>query len=311
MVERWGLPQKTLPNPRLIINVDRTKNKASAVTEVCVLNVLHQENQQLQQFYVMDLGFDWVLLRYPWLHEFNPQINWKGEGVVGEVTLKIIVNVWEKWRNLRRKALVASVQVNSTTVDETEIRRDMCTMWELELTMIEEQSDAEWGAMIAQTNFTQNWAKEANKAKQVPTAELPKEYKRHMQIFLEEVAKWFPPSRPKDHTIWLKPGTPDKIKCKIYPMMKQELEATRKILDDNLALGYIEECDNGGSPWLTPFFYTDKKDGGLRPLHDYQAVNSWTIKDNYPIPHIKQILEGLEGKELLTALDIRWGYHNI
>jgi Reverse transcriptase (RNA-dependent DNA polymerase)/RNase H-like domain found in reverse transcriptase len=31
----------------------------------------------------------------------------------------------------------------------------------------------------------------------------------------------------------------------------------------------------------------------------------------YPIPWIEQILEGLEGKELFTTLDIRWGYHNI
>ena len=88
-------------------------------------------------------------------------------------------------------------------------------------------------------------------------------------------------------------------------MTKQELEATQKFLDDNLALGYIEECDNGGSPWSTPFFYTGKKDGRLRLLQDYRAVNSWTIRDNYPIPRIEQILEGLEGKELFTALDIR------
>ena len=69
-----------------------------------------------------------------------------------------------------------------------------------------------------------------------------------MQIFSEEVAKQFPLSQPEDHAIQLKPGTLDKIKCKIYPMTKQELEATRKFLDDNLVLGYIKECDNRGSP---------------------------------------------------------------
>ena len=31
----------------------------------------------------------------------------------------------------------------------------------------------------------------------------------------------------------------------------------------------------------------------------------------YPILQIEQILEGLEGKVLFTALDICWGYHNI
>ena len=35
------------------------------------------------------------------------------------------------------------------------------------------------------------------------------------------------------------------------------------------------------------------------------------MQDVYPIPQIKQILEHLDGKTLFTALDIRWGYHNI
>jgi hypothetical protein len=35
------------------------------------------------------------------------------------------------------------------------------------------------------------------------------------------------------------------------------------------------------------------------------------VRDVYPIPWIEQILEALHGKELFTALDIRWGYNNI
>lgn len=97
----------------------------------------------------------------------------------------------------------------------------------------------------------------------------------------------------------------------MYPLTKQELVATREFLDKNLELGFIERCDEGGSPWSTPWFFTGKKDGGLRPLQDYRVVNSWTVRDVYPIPQIEQILEGLEGKMLFTALDIWWGYHNI
>ena len=77
-----------------------------------------------------------------------------------------------------------------------------------------------------------------------------------------------------------------------------------KFLDNNLALEFIEECDEGGSPWLMPWFFTGKKDEGLRPLQDYRVVNSWMICDMYPIPQIKQILEELEGKVLFMALDI-------
>jgi hypothetical protein len=85
----------------------------------------------------------------------------------------------------------------------------------------------------------------------------------------------------------LKPGAPSEINCKIYPLTKQELAVTREFLDKNLELGYIEECDlynPNGAPWSTPWFFTGKKDGGLRPLQDYQVVNSWTIHNLYLIP---------------------------
>jgi hypothetical protein len=176
-----------------------------------------------------------------------------------------------------------------------------------------EESNSEVWDTIARMNFAQDWSREANKAKQEQTAnaQLPEEYQRHAVVFLEEAAKRFLPSRPEDHAIKLKEGAPAEINCKIYPLTRPELEATRKFIDDNLKLGYIEECDKGGSPWSTPWFFTRKKDGGLRPLQDYRVVNSWMVRDVYPIPRIEQILEELEGKTLFTALDIRWGYHNI
>ena len=58
MVEWWGMPRKVLPRPQLIVNVDRTENKARMVTEAGILEVLHNGRQHLQRFYVTDLGFD-------------------------------------------------------------------------------------------------------------------------------------------------------------------------------------------------------------------------------------------------------------
>ena len=57
--------------------------------------------------------------------------------------------------------------------------------------------------------------------------------------------------------------------------------------------------------WGSPFFFIKKKDGSLRPVQDYRAVNSWTKRDVYPMPRIEQILEQLHGKVLFTTLDIR------
>ena len=59
--------------------------------------------------------------------------------------------------------------------------------------------------------------------KQGQTKMLLEEYQRHSRIFDKEAAKMFPPSRPEDHAIHLKPGAPSEINCKVYPLTKQEL----------------------------------------------------------------------------------------
>jgi hypothetical protein len=127
-------------------------------------------------------------------------------------------------------------------------------------------------------------------------------------VFSDQQATCFPPSRPEDHAIKLIPGAPETINYKVYPLMLAEQEATKKFLEENKWLGYIEKTD---SPWLSPWFFIKKKDRTLRPVQDYQEVNKWTVQDVYPIPCIEQILKSLHGKELFTVFDMHMGYNNV
>ena len=70
----------------------------------------------------------------------------------------------------------------------------MYVLQEPELTMIEEQCDAEWGTVVSRTNFAQDWVQEANEAKQalVLAAKVPDEYHWHNLVFSEKAAKHFP-----------------------------------------------------------------------------------------------------------------------
>jgi Reverse transcriptase (RNA-dependent DNA polymerase) len=168
-----------------------------------------------------------------------------------------------------------------------------------------------WGTIpttINRTNVAQEWAIEAAKQRNPRDAEVPIEYQQHEVVFSEKAAHCFPPSQPEDHAIQLKPDTPDMIKCKTYPLTKPEMDAAKKFLDENQAMGYIEPTN---SPYSSPFFFIKKKDGTLQPVQDYREINKWTIRDVYPIPQITHILEQLQGKMLFTALNIRWGYNNI
>ena len=53
-----------------------------------------------------------------------------------------------------------------------------------------------------------------------------------------------------------------------------------------------------------------KKDGKKRMVQNYQYLNEWTIKNNYPFPLISDVLENI-GTKVFTKMDLRWGYNNM
>src|SRR6267378_2636405 len=80
----------------------------------------------------------------------------------------------------------------------------------------------------------------ARQAEQYTTkVDVPEKYQQHARVFSEEVVQRFPPKRPWDHAIELKPGTPDVIDCKIYPLTQMEDQALVAFLEEQLKKGYI------------------------------------------------------------------------
>jgi len=86
------------------------------------------------------------------------------------------------------------------------------------------------------------------------------------------------------------------------------MEALKAFIDENLKEGKILPSK---SPQASPFFFVPKKDGTFHPCQDYRYVNSHTIKNAYPLPHISDLVDTLKHSHYFTKLDIRWGYNNI
>jgi len=40
-------------------------------------------------------------------------------------------------------------------------------------------------------------------------------------------------------------------------------------------------------------------------------LNEWTIKNNYPLPLISDVLENIGIKRVFTKMDLRWDYNNV
>ena len=62
---------------------------------------------------------------------------------------------------------------------------------------------------------------------------------------------------------------------------------------------------------MAPVFFVGKKDEKKRMVQDYRYLNEWTIKNNYPLPLISDVLENIGTKKVFMKMDLRWGYNNV
>ena len=58
-------------------------------------------------------------------------------------------------------------------------------------------------------------------------------------------------------------------------------------------------------------FFVGKKDGKKRMVQNYRYLNEWTIKNNYLLPLISNVLENIGTKKVFMKMDLRWGYNNV
>ena len=58
-------------------------------------------------------------------------------------------------------------------------------------------------------------------------------------------------------------------------------------------------------------FFVLKKDRKKRMVQDYQYLNSWTIKNNYPLPLISDLIDSIGKKKMFTKIDLCCGYNNV
>ena len=110
-----------------------------------------------------------------------------------------------------------------------------------------------------------------------------------------------------DHAIDLK-ETFKPQKGKIYPLPKNEREEVQNLVEDQLRKGYIRPSK---LPQTSPVFFVGKKDGGKRMVMDYQSLNDQTVKNNYPLPLIMELIDNMGSKKVFTKIDLRWGFNNI
>ena len=268
-VRRMKLGTWELAQPKKLYNINDTTNKAGNVTHYIDLMVETAGKRKEMRFLVSDVGREDAILGYPWLATFEPKFSWAH----GTIDVKNLPIVLRSINPTQEHSTIARITKEDIIVQLTE----------------------ECGTRGASIDLA---IKAHDKQKKTM---IPPKYKRFALVFSDEESQRFLPPRPWDHTIELKPDAPSHLQCKVYPMTCEEDEALNKFIDEQLLKGYIEPSK---SPYASPFFFVKKKDGKLRPVQDYWALNSWMVKNQYPLPLIPVLIRDLGGAFICSKLDV-------
>ena len=132
-------------------------------------------------------------------------------------------------------------------------------------------------------------------------------FHKYLKVFEKKDSERMLMRKTWDHAIDLREGFVPK-KGKIYPLSRVEREEVQEFVKDQLRKGYIRPSK---SLQMLPVFFVPKKDGKKRMVQDYRYLNSWTIKNNYPLPLISDLIDSIGKKKVFTKMDLRWGYNNV
>jgi hypothetical protein len=316
-----NIPTRPLTHPIPVYNIDGTANNAGAITDIADVILCYEQHSELTQLAVTRLGKQSLILGYNWLCNHNPEINWQTKDVkMSRCPLHSTCRVEDKHDTKRRKSTTSQInacrsgafptmteededessQVNTdetdeeaqdtgpafddnldSEVDDFTIEEDDCVFMAM-VHPVDPQHFVRASSMVSgrlAKAFTKN-LKPKGFEDIVPTS-----LHTYADVFSETAFDSLPERRKWDHTIELE-GKPSPGFRKVYPMTLTEQTEMDTFLEEALATGCIRQSK---SPLRAPVFFIKKKDGKLRFVQDYQALNAITRKNRYLLPLINAL----------------------
>jgi hypothetical protein len=339
-----NVPTHPLIKLILVYNIDGTANNAGTITDIADVILRYENHSERTQLAVTCLGKQSLILGYNWLCNHNPEINWQTKDVkMSRCLLQCSTCRAEDKRNAKiRKSTTSQINACRSGVfptmveedkdesphvnaDETdEEAQDTCPALDDDLDsdvddVTMEEGDCVFMTMVhlvdpqhfvrALSTVSRRLVEASAKNSKPKGFEdiVPTTLHEYADVFSETAFDSLPERRKWDHAIELE-RKPSPGFRKVYPMTLTEQMEMDTFLEEALATGRIRQSK---SPLGAPVFFIKKKDGKLRFVQDYRALNAITRKNRYPLPLIDDLIHQLKDAHYFTKLDVRWGYNNV
>ena len=97
-------------------------------------------------------------------------------------------------------------------------------------------------------------------------------------------------------------------KEKVYLLLREKREKVREFIAKQTKKRYIRPSKLLQTALV---FFVGKKDRKKRIVQDYQYLNKWTVKNNYLLLLILDIIKSIGTKKVFIKINLRWEYNNI
>jgi len=261
-VEKKGLRMERLERPVKVMNVDGTHNKGRDIMHEVTCNIYYKGHKERVRFDMCNLGRIKVILGMPWLAAHNPEIDWEK----GEVKLTRCP-LWCGKSNEGKERTKRTERVRGA----------------------EEEKAISWAA-----DEKEDWEREEEMEinhRKIETM-VPKRFHRWLKVFGKVKLERMLVRKVWDHTVDLKKEF-KASKAKVYPLSRNVREEVQKFVDKHLKKGYIRPSK---SEQTSPVFFIEKKNGGKRMVMDYRKLNRQTVKNNYPLPLVTELVDNMGSK---------------
>jgi hypothetical protein len=339
-----NVPTCPLTKPIPVYNVDGTANDTGAITDIADVILRYENHSEHTQLAVTHLGKQSLILGYNWLRNHNPEINWQTKGVkMSRCPLQCSTcRVEDKCDAKMRKSMTSQINtcrlgafptmaeededesphMDTDKTDEEAQDRGLAFDDDFDSEVDDftiEEDDRVFMAMVhlvdphhfvrASSTVSRRLAEAYAKNSKPNGFEdiVPMSLHVYADVFSEMAFDSLPECCKWDHAIELE-REPSPGFRKVYPMTLTEQMEMDAFLEGALATGRIRQSK---SPLGALVFFIKKKDGKLRFVQDYQALNAITRKNHYLLPLIDDLIHRLKDARYFTKLDVRWGYNNV